>query len=172
MCDKKTVEELKYLPFPACTKKCSAIDELGVSDCENICPSKHRSWNLTLNVTQANLVSRAMELYTRLMIGQISAVLEEHTDLSWDDREAIHRFARMYIFPEHGSNGGPGICSDETSEKAKIAWDISATMRQALAWDREGKDIGKDTRSHDMYGVIFDDPMRTSNEPLPKITKE
>lgn len=171
--EKKPAADLKYWPWPKCADKCAAIEHLGVSECENVCPHKHREWNLKINTNQAAVLSRALEIYTRLLLGQIDNVLEEHHNLTWDQRREIHELARQYIFPEHGVNGHPGIYGEQTNENAQIAWDIAATVRQALSWDREGKELGKDERDwKTMMGVNFDDPLRCSNEPLPKFTKE
>jgi len=33
-------EQLKKVPFPACTEECETITHFGVGECENVCPFK------------------------------------------------------------------------------------------------------------------------------------
>ena len=37
---KKTVEELRNIPFPECYKECSFVETMGVGECESACPEK------------------------------------------------------------------------------------------------------------------------------------
>ena len=36
----KTVKELAYVPFIKCMTQCATMVELGISECENVCPWK------------------------------------------------------------------------------------------------------------------------------------
>ena len=39
------VYELKDIPFPDCYKMCELVKELGVGECESICPFKFKKEN-------------------------------------------------------------------------------------------------------------------------------
>ena len=130
------------------------------------------SWNLKLNDKQASVVSRALDIYSRLLMGQIDNVLHEFPNLSYDERRHLHKIVRQYVFSELDESAYYGICSEQTDEKAKVAWDVQQVIRQALSWDSLGKDPKKDRRDwNEMMGVSFDDPFVTSLEPLAEIEK-
>ena len=133
------------------------------------------TWKIELSDKQVNVIQKALEIYSRLLMGQISTVLEEFRDLSYDDRQQIHIFARQYIFKELDSpHSFYSICNGEKiGDKAQIAWDIQQVVRQAVSWHRAGKKLGVDKRDwgDSMWGVSFDDPFQTSSEPLCKIER-
>ena len=133
------------------------------------------SWKIELSDTQVSVIQKALEMYSRLLMGQISTVLEAFPDLSWDDRQQIHKFARQYIFKELDSpNAFYSICNgDKIGENAQVAWDIQQVVRQAVSWHRAGKKLGVDKRDwgDSMWGVNFDDPSQTGSEPLCKIER-
>lgn len=133
------------------------------------------TWKIEVSDKQAGVILKALEVYSRLLMGQISTCLEEFSDLSYDDRQIIHNFARQYIFKELDSpHAFYSICNREkVDEKAQIAWDIQQVVRQAVCWHRAGKKLGVDKRDwgDGMWGVSFDDPFQTSDEPLCKIER-
>ena len=130
-------------------------------------------WNIKVNKKQADIINKALEIYNRLLMGQIDVVLEVFINqLSYDDRQTIHRFARQFIYKELGhSSSSYSIRSKEICETARVAYDIEQVIRQVLSWHKKGKEVGKDQSDSSMIGVSFYDPLRTSDEPLPKMAK-
>lgn len=133
------------------------------------------SWRLEITDRQAEVLMRALDVYSRFLMGQISTCLDEFHDLSYDDKQTIHLYARQFIFKELDSPYAfYSICNREkVDEKAQIAWDIQQVVRQAVSWHRAGKKLGVDERDwgDGMFGVSFDDPFQTSDEPLCKIER-
>ena len=41
---KKTVEELRGIPFPKCAKDCAFLEMMGVGECESACPEKEANF--------------------------------------------------------------------------------------------------------------------------------
>ena len=131
------------------------------------------TWNITLSDKQMSVVCRALENYSRLMMGQIDNALEDFTDLSWSERKSIHDFARKIIFAELGSsNAYYSISSEKIGDNAQISWDILQVLRQAVSWHRVGKKLGEDEREWStMMGVNFDDPFCCNSHPLCKVER-
>jgi len=69
-----------------------------------------------ISFTDAHLqtIQTALEVYTRLRLGQIDIALDEAFPdywLTWEERENIHKFARKILFPDppilkHNGDGG------------------------------------------------------------------
>jgi hypothetical protein len=131
------------------------------------------TWKIEVSDKQAGVIMKALEVYSRMLMGQISTILEEFPDLSWDDRQYIHNIARQHIFKElDNSHAFYSISSDKINPKAQIAWDIQQVVRQAVSWHRAGKKLGEDKRDwSEMLGVDFDDPFPSNSEPLCKIER-
>jgi hypothetical protein len=127
---------------------------------------------LGLDEKQAELLVQALDLATRLHLGQTNIVGEylqgcsprsadpEIVDATLERlRRECFGFSRSESF---------GITSEKISDDARAMWDIHQVLRHRLSWDRAGN---PETRDWDtMMGVNFDEPRRSSHErELPKI---
>lgn len=130
-----------------------------------------QKYTLHLMEKQARVIIDALDLFARIGMGQLKEVayvlrqnplpssdpdLEARTNLLSDIRDKLDVLARYWM----NGPGYYGITSKSISDRFKIAWDIQQVIRHRLAWDR--KPAGGIT-------VDFDDPMKTSEEALPKI---
>lgn len=129
-------------------------------------------WQIEVDDKQLEIINNALDMYTRMLLGQVHIALEAIPDLTYKDREVIHHFARQYILSEMYPNQSPGIASKEANKNAQIAWDIYQVLRQSYYWEKAGKDPKKDTRDWStMNQVFYDDPLKTSDHPLCTISK-
>lgn len=120
------------------------------------------SVQVTLTPEQARVVVNALDVLSRLHIGQFNIVREEFFgDFDSHLVDKLLFEARRLIFPELGDHQGAshGIAGCP-SHKGKIAWDVLQVIRQttALAHHPEGG-----------HTVQFSDPMFVSKSmPRPK----
>jgi hypothetical protein len=135
--------------------------------------SDHK-YTIHLTERQARVIVDALDLFSRIGMGQLKEVayvlrqnplpsydpdLEIRTNLLFKIRDKLDILARYWM----KGPGYYGITSKSISDKFRIAWDIQQVVRHRLAWDRNPKgDITID----------FDNPMKTSEEDLPKIEVE
>jgi hypothetical protein len=125
----------------------------------------------TLELSQEHIqpLLQALDTFTRLKMGQFSTVFEVFPELSYDDRDAIHRAIRQVIFKDMHL----GVFSPELSQDAKVAFDIYQVVRNARAWDNMGKDPNRDDRDlRQMWSVDYDPPMKCSGLEMPKMRVE
>jgi hypothetical protein len=125
---------------------------------------------LTLNEQQARVLLEGLDLFSRILFGQLETVREViHTHrigksvppIDYAKSEAILAEAKRVLFPELTPEGFYGVFSPDLDEDSKIAWDIKQVVRNAVAWEK-----------HPSGGmtVDFDPPMRTSTtEMLPQV---
>lgn len=121
---------------------------------------------LELNEKQALVIKEAVELLSRLGMGQMNALdnvgfLNErrfkNKNIDYTDKEkAIFELKKVY-FPELYGHQYWGMTNEQTHEDAKIAWDINQVIRHAVSWHNHPK--GGIT-------VSFDLPMKVSGEEL------
>ena len=145
--------------------------------------------SLHLNNTQMQVLVEALDLYSRVLIGQLEEVGGVATIYSVNMLDNIvveatggkrYRASKpcKNSFEEHHqftdevrllkqtllgihSNGSYGIFNEMVHDNARVAYDIQQVVRGALAWERtpEGG-----------MGVSFDTPHKSSQQPLPTIT--
>jgi len=98
---------------------------------------------VTMTPEQASVVVDALDLFSRLHIGQWHTLAEQFSD-RLPDRETVALMentlfdARQLAFPEltggpnhsHGMSGCP-------SEAGKVAWDVLQVIRHTRAWARD-----------------------------------
>lgn len=126
---------------------------------------------LELTGKQADVLVSALDLYSRILIGQFEEIahlsLVYNVDMLPENMmERHHQFSdelrklkeRLLAIPRNGSFG---IHSREVNDAARVAYDIQQVVRNALAWERtpEGG-----------IGVNFDRPMQTGSQKLPPAT--
>lgn len=128
-----------------------------------------QKYTLQLTENQARIISEALDLFSRIGMGQLKEVvsvlrqnplpnsnLEERINFLSEIRNKLDILAKYWM----KGPGYHGITSKLISDKFRIAWDIQQVIRHRLAWDR---------KSEGGFTIDFDDPMVTSEEPLPKI---
>ena len=122
------------------------------------------TYHLHINEAQARAISHACEILARLGMGQFKDALEclplkEYApDGWWDDMEGIAHILKKHTTVMHGVGAYHSIRSHKTSDTSKTARDLYQVIRHRLAWDAEP--------NWNPMSVVFDQPMRTSPEPL------
>jgi hypothetical protein len=132
------------------------------------------TYDLTLTAKQAAVVSEALELYFRLLMGQTEEIpsfyIRHRADLLPDDCEEM-RTAMMYVkeaaFHDLSGRGhSHGIADGRIGPDAPIACDIHQVIRHRLAWDKLAP--GEERTGQ----VFYNEPHRVSkDEELPVMTK-
>jgi len=129
-------------------------------------------YQLTITGTQGDVINRALDLYYRLMMGQlgeIAAVMRHRSMLRGDSFGAIDwrrvddllAELKGIVFPTLGS-AFYGIASPEVPDEAKKMCDLRDVIRHCIAWDRNPE--GGHTTN-------FNDPMKHGSEPLAKMKR-
>jgi hypothetical protein len=117
---------------------------------------------VTLTPEQARLTVDALDLFSRIHLGQFSTILEQFIGVQRSDGldEAILA-VRQACLPELSPtlNHSYGISSGEVSERGKLSWDILQVIRHCESHARNPKGG---------YTVNFNKPMFYSDsEPRP-----
>lgn len=124
--------------------------------------NKLYTYQLLLTPQQAKVIIAALDLYSRIGQGQlqeIAQVVRKNDGIPTDRIDAVTSIAReaastlMINF---------GIFSDKLNDVFRVAWDLQQVIRNRLAWDH--KPTGG-------IQVDFDNPVRSSKEPLAVIQK-
>lgn len=124
-----------------------------------------KKFTITVNEQQAQLLVNALDLYSRVGLGQFEEVgvvyYNAMTSFGLPDR-LREAFITAKIAAGHPSNGSYGIHSPEVHDKFRNAWDIQQVIRNCLAWDRNPKGG---------FQVNFDEPRQIGTLSLPKMEK-
>lgn len=138
---------------------------------------------IELTEQQAQTIAQACEILARLGIGQFRDALEQlpttaFRPYGWnEDMETIGRMLSKHTISNvDGWHSSLGIHHAKVHEKAKDAWDLYQVIRHRLSWDRaiaEGITDGKSRNwSGGMMGVNYDEPHKTSAQPLASIKEQ
>jgi len=107
---------------------------------------KIKNIQLTMTERQASTIMDALDIYSRLGLGQIDKL--EHTlrfkfgkhkvEYDADKIEKLLKEVKDTLFPELRSNYycSHGIFSPETPEDSKISWDLIQVLRYPIAWHK------------------------------------
>ena len=141
-----------------------------------------KKYKVELTELQLSTLSIASEILARLGIGQWRDAFEwlpKRSDMDWpdyhDDIDAIGKIISKYTSGRvDGYRSSLGINHADVSSTSKIAWDLYQSFRHELAWDRAVEygyiESRESPRNWDeMLGVHYDEPFKTSEEPLAKI---
>lgn len=126
--------------------------------------SPHTTYTIHISAAQARAISTACEVLARLGMGQFRDALErlplrETLPDGWhEDMEGIAHILKKHTTIMQGVGAHHSIGSHKTSDQSKTAWDIYQVVRHRLAWDANPKG--------DTMSVMFDNPRKTSAEPL------
>lgn len=122
---------------------------------------------LNLNEEQVTILIKALDLYSRIGMGQFKEVLGwqfgwQNNSIPHEDYQDIIERLDYIKFMLSGGDLSPGsyrgICSPETPESCKVAYDIQQVVRNSQAWvNNPNGDIT----------VAFDSPLKVSQQPLP-----
>ncbi len=127
-----------------------------------------KTYTLNMSEEQAQILVRALDLYSRIGIGQFEEILDVydplHKRVPVEARDAARRLLNsvkaVYGHPANGSNG---IHSPEVRDEFRAAYDIQQVVRHRLAFDRHPEGG---------FQVNFDEPRQISQLPLPSIKSE
>ena len=125
----------------------------------------HEKYVLTLNKEQAQIVSRACELYCRLHMGQLEEInhellMAETRDMICERRSQamclLSQLKKLFFPSLHGvgHSYGLGKCKD-----ADTAWNVHHAIRYKMAW-HEHPEGG--------FGVQFDPPLSWLDAEIPE----
>lgn len=128
--------------------------------------NEERKYNITVTESQANILVRALDLFSRIGIGQFENVVEVYNhDFRLDavKQERI-RLCLQWAKEEagHPANGSYGIHNKAVSNDFRAAYDLQQVIRHRIAWDR---------RPEGGIQVNFDEPRSISGLPLAQMTK-
>jgi len=131
-----------------------------------------RKYSLHIDEDQAKVLIKALDLYSRIGLGQFQEIIyafnwrkivgREDFDLRYGEAKEHLNKAKFHL-TLHPPNASLGIFCKETPEEAKMTWDIQQVVRHRLAWDKEPKGG---------WRVDFDNPMQSSQKQLPTIKEE
>ena len=120
-----------------------------------------------LTSQQVHTIINALDLYSRLSLGQVGelgGVLMDlhfercHTKITrWDLQEKINTSLKPYLGLEQGGHLGMG--HEEQHESGKTAYDIECVLRNQVA----------KTEQHNEHSVWYRTPLHYSQEPLPTV---
>lgn len=140
------------------------------------------TYTLTISEAQAQTISKACELLSRIGAGQIREAfcrLPLKQEVDWDAYQALVDSVHQQLPPllkqdVDGWRSSLGVGHPDLPPGSDIAWDIHTTIRHRLAWDMAiatGKATIEDERTDKLIGCAYDPPMRFSNQPLPTIKR-
>jgi hypothetical protein len=109
---------------------------------------------VNLSKKQALIVKEALNLYSRLLMGQV-----EELSYFFGSKEISDSLSEIksILFPELENNSYYGIYQKDCSQESKIAYDIIQVLRNKIAWHENPE--GKNT-------VSFAPPLRAGDESL------
>lgn len=132
-------------------------------------------YTLTVNENQAMLIAQALELVSRIQIGQwhefIDWLPQQHLFCRHNLREKLQPVMAEHFrkarpegcqYPIDGWGSHYGIYSDFVRDTARAAWDLQKTIQHRLAWDRNPEGG---------FTVDFDKPAHAGKEPLATIVR-
>lgn len=124
-----------------------------------------KTFKLTLTEKQAHIVITALDLYTRIGIGQIERVMELFSEVYWKDIPNVERARQLVLEFKEALTGYPmnashGIHSDKVRDTFRAAYDITQVLRHAVAWG---------AKPEGGIEIWFDKPRQISEQSLPTI---
>lgn len=124
-------------------------------------------FEMELNDQQMRVIIDAIELYSRLHIGQFTDLpTSDNKRITFEEAEQI----KNIVFPELSRGASYSITSNDIKDSGNISWDLYQSFRQEYFWKKDGKDWRVDDRDWPaMMQVFYDTPYVTSKYPLPTI---
>jgi hypothetical protein len=129
----------------------------------------NKPYHLSMTELQAQVIINALELYSRIGMGQLQEIVyvlrmnSSPGAIDFDALDKVEKLAReASSYFMKGSGGYYGISSNKINDSFRVAWDIQQVIRYRLAWDRNPEGG---------IQVHFDEPYKTSAEELAIIKK-
>lgn len=123
-----------------------------------------KNYTLTVNERQAQIIAAALDLYSRIGIGQFEEVLQVYDPLAKLDLQTRERIRAglniAKVEAGHPTSGSYGITNSAVDDQFRVAYDVRQVVRHRLAFDRQPQGG---------MGVDFDTPHPTGAEPLASI---
>jgi len=125
---------------------------------------KETAYTLTINKKQAEVLIAALDLYTRIGIGQFEEIVNVYdraAKLPLVIRDGMRNgfdFVKQLV--GHPTNGSYGIHHQDVDDDFRVSYDVKQVIRNRLAWDRAPKGGMQ---------VDFDEPRAIGIEPLATI---
>lgn len=127
-----------------------------------------KKYSLTITEAQAITLINALDLYKRIGMGQLDeikhvAVPAPKHKYKWVELDQTMAILKLQLLGWPHINTAHSIVSKDLPDQFRVAWDILQVVRNRLAHDslKPGEKPG-------IY-VYFDEPRKTSKEPLPEI---
>ena len=120
---------------------------------------------ITLNENQVTVIQSALDLYSRLLMGQfeeLDRVFCHYSDYweKYDNRKHLNKLCediKHIIYPELTGASYFGVGNKNNPMDSKVAYDIYQVVRHALSWHKEPQGG---------YTVNFNTPVRFGKEEL------
>lgn len=102
---------------------------------------------IEVNETQANIIKEALDLYSRILAGQLEEI--EYTlrkyyykHLDPEDRRKVETLMKeyklcMFDWILQSTNESIGISNEELHDNAKVAYDIIQVLRNKISWFKQ-----------------------------------
>lgn len=125
-------------------------------------------YKLGMSEKQARVINSALDVYSRLLCGQIEELgvlfMDKimKSDINREELRNACAIMKKVIFPDLHPYAEYGIYSEEAPEKSKIAYDLFQVIRNYLAWDKQP--LGGQT-------VDFYEPLKCAKHNLAKMEK-
>jgi hypothetical protein len=136
---------------------------------------ENKNYNLQIDATQAHVLIKALDLFSRIKCGQIKEIghvlrwaicAGERDKVSPENMEIADQLldkVAMLYFPELPLPGASYGIREAPGEDEKLAYDIQQVIRHRIAWDNAKPG---ETMPGGVWGY---EPSRTAQHPLPKI---
>ena len=142
-------------------------------------------YTITLTEDQAETLMYATEVLARLGIGEFRDALEwlptrKEFQEGWhEDMTVIGRILSRHMMDAYAGRRSKrdkrDSHNDDVRTAANISWDLHQVIRHRLAWDRaiaKGVVDGPEApRKWSMTGAYYDEPIKSSTEPLAEIRR-
>lgn len=122
------------------------------------------NFNLTLNEFQAKVMVQALDVFSRIGIGQLEEIesllrRHGHNDFNYDAVKDALNLLKQEIMGQP-PNGSFGIHHPEVHDVFKVSWDLQQVVRYCLAWSQHPEGG---------FGVNFYEPSLSGSQPLATI---
>jgi hypothetical protein len=130
-----------------------------------------QKYTLTLDEEQANVLSQACELLSRIYMGQLNSIADcfvtmdgiKYSELGDKLRELVPLVTGV-------PNGFYAIHSKKLPDTARVAWDLHQVIRHRVSHDRADRDGIPNDFKHRMF-INYDEPMSCGDKPLAEMKK-
>lgn len=144
-----------------------------------------KTYTITLTEKQLRAISDATDLLQRVQLGQWREAVDnlpiDYKTVNWDEfhqdmNEIAKILSKHMVDGINGTNSSLGVGNEKLPESNSILYEIHRVIRHKLSWEKaveEGIVESEESPRNwsKMMTVNFDEPMKYSNQPLPKIER-